>query len=333
MTVKFSGENGKYFYSLVQKKLIDWCIFDLSCTNLGRFDFYYFQKSNPIDQDDFPESFLENSCEKVNSKSKRKKTSWKRTPRGLIMRIGNRSNSNYSRLYQKTKKINHGVYDEMNRGFKFELELKNQLVKSFQKFLFNNHLEEFEGRLVEHFYKHYKKCFVLDTCYTDWLKTLREESWIAINRSKRGPTNHKAFLTKEGKKIIQDRKKDFEFFFLIKEPSAYVFTSEVNHYQKLRREAITKDVNKIMRAVSNQLSGQPNVTSHSFRIGYITQLWKDSKDIEFVKQTIGHQRLDTTSAYVNKLSDQERRERISELNQMCSEKGLGFTLRPIITKS
>ena len=145
------------------------------------------------------------------------------------------------------------------------------------------------------------------------LKTLTEESWIAIDRSKRGPSNHKAFLTKEGKKIIQDREKDFEFIFLIKEPSAYVFTSEANHYQKLRREAITKGVNKVMRSVSKQLPGQPNVTSHSFRIGYITQLWKDSKDIEFVKQSIGHQNLDTTSAYVNKLSNQERQERISRL--------------------
>ena len=145
------------------------------------------------------------------------------------------------------------------------------------------------------------------------LKTLTQESWIAIDRSKRGPSNHKAFLTKEGKKIIQDRKKDFQFIFLIKEPDAYVFTSEVNHYKKLRREAITKDVNKVMRVVSKQLPGQPNVTSHSFRIGYITQLWKDSKDIEFVKQSIGHRTLDTTSAYVNKLSDQERKKLISQL--------------------
>jgi integrase len=145
------------------------------------------------------------------------------------------------------------------------------------------------------------------------LKTLTEESWIAISRSKRGPTNHKAFLTKEGKKIIQDRKKDFEFIFLIKEPSAWVFTSEVNHYKKLRREVITRHVNKVMRSVSNQLPGQPNVTSHSFRIGYITQLWKDSKDIEFVKQTIGHRKLDTTSAYVNKLSDRERQKRVDQL--------------------
>jgi integrase len=148
------------------------------------------------------------------------------------------------------------------------------------------------------------------------LKTLTQESWIAIDRSKRGPSNHKAFLTKEGKKIIQDRKKDFQFILLIKEPDAYVFTSEANHYQKLRHEGITKDVNKVMRSVSKQLPGQPNVTSHSFRIGYITQLWKDSKDIEFVKRSIGHRTLDTTSAYVDKLSDQERQERMSELDSL-----------------
>ena len=45
------------------------------------------------------------------------------------------------------------------------------------------------------------------------LKTLIEENWIAINRSKRGSNNHKAFLTKERKKIIQDRKKDFQLIF------------------------------------------------------------------------------------------------------------------------
>ena len=170
LIVRFSGKNGEYFYSLVQKKLIDWSIFDLSCTNIGRLDLYYFRKSKSTDQHDLLELFMENSCEKVNAKSKRKKASWKRTSRGLIMRIGNRSNSNYYRVYEKTKKINHDVYDEMDRGVEFELELKNQLIKSFQKFLFKNHIEEFEGRLVEHFYKYSKKSFVLDTCYTDWLQ-------------------------------------------------------------------------------------------------------------------------------------------------------------------
>ncbi len=145
------------------------------------------------------------------------------------------------------------------------------------------------------------------------LKTLVEENWIAIDRSKRGPSNHKAFLTKEGKKIIQDRKKDFELIFLMKEFDAYLFTSESDHFKKLRREAITRDVNKVMQLGSKQLPDQSNVTSHSFRIGYITQLWKDSKDIEFVKQTIGHRKLDSTSTYVNQLSDQERQKRINQL--------------------
>ena len=99
----------------------------------------------------------------------------------------------------------------------------------------------------------------------------------------------------------------------MKESDSYVFTSESTHDQTLSRETITRDVNKIMRSVFKQLPGQPNVTSPSFRIGYITQLWKDSKDIEFVKQTIGHRKLDTTSAYVNKLSDQERQKRIDQL--------------------
>lgn len=145
------------------------------------------------------------------------------------------------------------------------------------------------------------------------LETLFKENWIAIDRSKRGPSNHKAFLTKEGKKIIHDRQKDFQLIFLMKEPDSYLFTAESNHYKPLDRVVITRDVNKVMRLVSKQLPGQPNVTSHSFRIGYITQLWKDSKDIEFVKQTVGHRKLDTTSAYVNQLSDQERQKRIDQL--------------------
>ena len=146
------------------------------------------------------------------------------------------------------------------------------------------------------------------------LQTLVEENWIAIDRSKRGPSNHKAFLTKEGKKIIQDRKKDFQLIFLIKEPDSYIFTPEANHYKQLDRVIITKDVNKIMRQVSQQLPEKPNITSHSFRIGYITQLWKDSKDIEFVRQTIGHRNLNSTSGYVSEMDDQERQDRIYRIN-------------------
>ena len=137
------------------------------------------------------------------------------------------------------------------------------------------------------------------------LETLLEEHWISIDRLKKGPENHKAFLTKEGKKIVKDRKKDFEFLSLMKNKDSYVFTSDRKPNQMLRRETITIDVNKIMHSVSKRLPSQPKITNHSFRIGYISKLWKDTKDIEFVRQTIGHYNLNSTSSYVSQMPDQE----------------------------
>ena len=145
------------------------------------------------------------------------------------------------------------------------------------------------------------------------LETLLEESWISIDRLKRGPANHKAFLTSEGKKIVKARKRDFEFLFLMKDKDSYVFTSDRKPNQMLRRETITMDVNKVMHSVSNLLPSKPNITSHSFRIGYISQLWKDTKDIEFVRQTIGHRSLNSTSGYVTHMGDEERENRISRI--------------------
>lgn len=145
------------------------------------------------------------------------------------------------------------------------------------------------------------------------LQTLLESHWIEIDRSKRGPANHKAFLTREGIKLVDERKKDFEFLFLMKNPDSFIFTSESNHHKMLSRETITRDVNRVMSSVSKSLPDQPTLSSHSFRVGYITQLWRDTKDIEFVKQSIGHRKMDTTSSYVKKLSDQERQERTFQL--------------------
>jgi site-specific recombinase XerD len=144
-----------------------------------------------------------------------------------------------------------------------------------------------------------------------------EEGWISINRLKRGPANHKAFLTSEGKKLVKARKRDFEFLFLIKDKDSYVFTSDRKPNQMLRRQTITMDVNKVMHSVSNLLSSKPNITSHSFRIGYISQLWKDTKDIEFVCQTIGYRNLNSTSAYVTNIDDEERQNRILSILKSC----------------
>lgn len=145
------------------------------------------------------------------------------------------------------------------------------------------------------------------------LKTLLTESWIKINRSKHGPSNYKAYLSKQGKQILKDRQKDFDLLYLLKEDSSYIFSSQLDQNKHIRREQITKDINKIMKLVSENRTDQPNLKSHSFRTGFITQLWKDTNDIEFVRQVIGHAKLDTTSSYVQVLSEKERQERMSEV--------------------
>jgi len=145
------------------------------------------------------------------------------------------------------------------------------------------------------------------------LKTLLAEGWIKIDRSKRGPASHKAYLSKQGKQILKSRQKDFDLLYLFKEDKSYIFTSQLDHNKHIRREQITKDINKIMALVSKNLPDQPNLKSHSFRTSFITQLWKDTNDIEFVRQVIGHSKLDTTSSYVQDLSEKERQERMSEV--------------------
>ena len=58
----------------------------------------------------------------------------------------------------------------------------------------------------------------------------------------------------------------------MKTMDSYIFTSELNHTQMLSRKTITRDVNKLMRSVSKSRPNQPNITSHSFRVGYVSHL-------------------------------------------------------------
>jgi len=159
--VNFSGKNATQFYTIIKQQKFDWNIFDLNSTSIGRFDYYYFRPITGAHTDDKLKYFMRLSCDKTLRKYKRRKAIFGREETGYVTRIGSRTSSNYYRIYQ-TK-----------QGVKFELELKNQLVKSFQNFLFNNQIEIFERKLALHFYKLSIKQTELNSCYTDWLV-----SWI-----------------------------------------------------------------------------------------------------------------------------------------------------------
>ena len=100
--------------------------------------------------------------------------------------------------------------------------------------------------------------------------TFIKSYWISINRLKRRPFNHKAYLTPLGKTLVKDRTRDFEIIFTMKESDSYVFTSDKNHYKPLRRDTLTKEINLTLRKLAESLPHNPNLSSHSFRIGFIT---------------------------------------------------------------
>ena len=145
------------------------------------------------------------------------------------------------------------------------------------------------------------------------VESLFTNHWISIDRTKRDPANHKAFLTNEGSRIMRERRSDFELLQLFKKIDSYIFTAE-NSEKPLAREAFTNLINKFMKDCSRRMDGNPNLSSHSFRVGFITQLWRDTNDIEFVRQAIGHAKIDTTSQYVENLSEKERQARMLEIS-------------------
>lgn len=110
---------------------------------------------------------MQSSCDKILSNYKRRKATFGREEIGYLTRIGSWTSSNYYRIYQT------------EQGVKFELELKNSLVKSFQSFLFNNQIEIFERKLALQFYKLSINQIELNSPYADWLV-----SWLRKIRQK-----------------------------------------------------------------------------------------------------------------------------------------------------
>jgi site-specific recombinase XerD len=145
------------------------------------------------------------------------------------------------------------------------------------------------------------------------VQNLFANHWISIDRLKRGPVSHKAYLNRQGEKIIKARLPDFEFMWHFKTEDSFIFTAE-GVDKPLQREAFTNLINKFIKDSASKMDDQPKLSSHSFRIGFITQLWRDSSDIEFVRQSIGHSKIDTTSRYIESMSDKERESRMQNIS-------------------
>ena len=152
------------------------------------------------------------------------------------------------------------------------------------------------------------------------VESLFTKQWINIDRAKRGTANHKALLTKEGTKILKERRSDFEFLQLFKESDSYIFTAE-NSNKPLSREAFTNLINKFLKDCARKMDQNPHISSYSFGVDFMTQLWRDPNDIEFVRQAICYAKINTTSQYVENLSEKEKKDRILKISGDKVENG------------
>ena len=194
------------------------------------------------------------------------------------------------------------------------MEIYDSLIKSSQKFKYSNLYQRARLRLaLALLFVTGIRISKLLPLKMNQVESLFTNHWISIDRAKRGPANHKAFLTNEGSRIMRERRSDFELLQLFKKSDSYIFTAE-NSKKPLAREVFTNLINKFLKDCSRRMDRNQNLSSHSFRVGFITQLWRDTNDIEFVRQAIGHAKIDTTSQYVENLSEKERQARMLEIS-------------------
>jgi hypothetical protein len=260
--ISFSGKNAAQIYSYIQRHEFDWTIFNPYKIKLGRFDLCYFRETKPTEQKGDLELFMEESCQKIRAKSKRRHPSWRRNSKGLLMKIGSRLSSNHYRVY------------EAPNGLRFELEMKKTII---QKFLLIDHIKDFEDKLTRHFYAYSKKVLVLDDCYTDWLIHYSRKTDKPMNSLVTSYLENRSFDSlaeqKQFFKLLQflsfSRGKPF-FLEYIRKQTYYVVEfkiSEFMHFMKIDNKSYyqIKKVKEFLQSLQEETPFVKIFTEKSFR--------------------------------------------------------------------
>lgn len=117
--------------------------------------------------------------------------------------------------------------------------------------------------------------------------SLLRKGYLAINRQKRGPVNHKAFLSNQGKKILNNIKEDIILllqynsiplpeenlsnYYVLPYDHLYLFSNSKSKGKKpLARPYINNLLNKNLQKLDVFKNADLHFTSHSFRHGYPT---------------------------------------------------------------
>lgn len=150
--VSFPETSGAYFYHLAKNKQILWDLFELGI--LGRFDLNYLRPMEPDEIKSIPD-FLRKSQETIRQKKINSKLEFNSGTE--VLKIASRRSSRCGRIYTT------------NNSLKFEMEMRNNLIKNYNSLLVEDCFDELEGKLAEQYISYFGKLLPFQYCYTNWL--------------------------------------------------------------------------------------------------------------------------------------------------------------------
>lgn len=103
------------------------------------------------------EDFFEDCHKKVRRTNKNVK--FEKKSSGISLKIQNRKNDHFYRIYQ-SKRAN---------SIKFEYEMRGKFIGNYQQLLVSNYLEEFESNLSYSFFSKFGKLLPLSHSQLNWL--------------------------------------------------------------------------------------------------------------------------------------------------------------------
>ena len=166
------------------------------------------------------------------------------------------------------------------------------------------------------------------------ISSLIEDNSVKIDRLKGNKKNQKVFINREGKKLFRARLNDIVLILasngiIIENIKDRKFITQdlINRYffqgrklnEPLSRETFTNNFNTLLSNVPEFKIKNLKIRSHSFRAGYIHDLWSKSGDIEYVRQVIGHTCITSTIAYTRDLTEEQKLKKFNELENKTNE--------------
>ena len=152
IAVAFPDDSGAYFYKLAKNKQIQWDLFNSGV--LSRFDLNYLR---PLQSDQVHSvtKFLRTSQEEI--RRKRINAKLESSLNNQILKIASRRSSRCARIYTT------------DNSLKFEIELRNNLIKNCNYLLVEGCFQELESKLVQEYISYFGKLLPFQYLYTDWL--------------------------------------------------------------------------------------------------------------------------------------------------------------------